>query len=136
MEASPEVGAVIRGWFEAVSTGDPSWVDRHVSRQPSVRLVGTDPNEWLQGEAVAGFMRTEASNLAGMATFAIGEVEAYREGSVGWGLARPQITFSDGTVVSPRWSGIFHQEEGSWKLVQLHASIGLGNEEIGFNTQP
>ena len=28
-----------------------------------------------------------------------------------------------------RFSGVFHQEDGAWKMVQFHLSIGAMNEE-------
>jgi hypothetical protein len=64
MERSPELEKIIVGWFEAVSRGDTSRVDHHVSQQARVRLVGTDPNEWLDGEQVAEFLKEEAKALA------------------------------------------------------------------------
>jgi hypothetical protein len=130
MEASPELRDIIAGWFQAVSTGDSSWLDRHVSHQEGVRLVGTDPAEWLAGEEVVGFMKQETEALAGGITIAVDDVEAYREGTVGWGMARPTMTFADGAQFSPRWSAVFHLEDDDWKLVQVHASVGIPNEEV------
>ena len=131
MERSPELEQIIGGWFQAVSHGDTSWVDRHVSQQARVRLVGTDPNEWLDGEQVAEFLKEEAKALAPMGVkVAAGEPEACREGTVGWGVTRPTLTLPNGKEISPRWSAVFHQEDGQWKLVQLHASVGIPNEEL------
>ena len=46
------------------------------------------------------------------------------------GVTRPTITLPDGRPASPRWSAVFHREDGEWRLVQLHASIGVPNEEV------
>jgi ketosteroid isomerase-like protein len=135
MNTSDELRDVIAAWFAAVATRDTSWVTRHVSRAPGARLVGTDPAEVLAGEAVARFLETEARNLHELVRVSAGEVEAYEEGSVGWGLAQPVITFADGSTARPRWSAVFHREDGAWRLVQLHASIAVGNEEVGFESQ-
>ncbi len=130
MQASTELRNIIAGWFESVSRGDPSWTDRHISRKDGVRLVGTDPSEVLEGEKVAEFLREEVKAMGGVVKASLGEVEAYQEGSVGWGLARPTLTLPDGRQVSPRWSAVFHQEDEAWKLVQLHASVGVSNEQL------
>ena len=45
----------------------------------------------------------------------LGETEAYQEGTVAWGLARPTLIMPNGQQVSPRWSAVFHQEDGEWK---------------------
>lgn len=128
MEPSHEVRDVIAGWFQAVVKGDVTWRDRHVSSLPDIRIVGTDPDEWLRGEAAFAFLRDEAASVGGKVKIIIREVEGFREGSVGWGVAIPEITLQDGRKVTPRWSAVFHLENDTWKLVQLHASIGISNE--------
>lgn len=92
--------------------------------------MGTDPNEWLEDEKVVEFLREEVKALGGVVKVELGEVEAYQEGSVGWGLASPTLIMPNGQQISPRWSAVFHQEDGGWKLVQLHASVGIPNEEL------
>ncbi len=129
MEPSPELREIIVGWFEAAAIGDVSWRDRHVSRQAGMRIVGTDPKEWLHGEQAYAFLKEEAERVGGKIKVIVPDAEAFTEGDVGWGVARPVITLPDGAQVSPRWSAVFHREEGQWKLVQLHASIGVSNEE-------
>lgn len=68
--------------------------------------------------------------MGGVVQASPGDVEAYQEGSVGWGLARPTLTMPDGSQIAPRWSAVSHREDGTWKLVQLHASVGISNEEL------
>ena len=128
MQPSAELRDVITGWFKAAESGDAAWRDRHVSNHPSLRIVGTDPDEWLKGEPAYAFLKNEAATVGGRVKVKILEVEAYEEGSVGWGLALPEITLLDGQKVTPRWSAIFHREDGKWRMVQLHASIPVGNE--------
>jgi adenylate cyclase len=130
MQASAELRNIINAWFESVANGDISWADRHISRQAGVRLVGTDPTEWVAGEQVAEFLKDEVQAMGGVVQVSLGETEAYQEGSVGWGVARPTLTLPHGKQFSPRWSAVFHQENGEWKLVQLHASVGIPNEEL------
>ena len=130
MQPSPELRSVINGWFESVANGDTSWPDRYVSQMAAVRLVGTDPNEWVAGEKVAAFLKEEAGAMGGVVRISLGETEAYQEGSVGWGITQPTLVLPNGKQFSPRWAAVFHQEAGEWKLVQLHASVGIPNEEL------
>jgi len=127
MTPSADLRDIITGWFAAAESGDASWRDRHVSKDPHLRIVGTDPEEWLTGQAAYDFLRREAETVGGRLTVRVVEVEAFAEGSVGWGVAAPEITLSDGRRVTPRWSAVFHKEDNAWKLVQLHASIAVGN---------
>jgi hypothetical protein len=130
MEPSQELRDLIAGWFQAVERGDASWADRYVSRQSGARIVGTDPNEWMDGEQGAAFLSEEARALGGQVKVEMSDLEAFREGSVGWGIARPTITLPNGNQFSPRWAAVFHQENGEWRIVQLHASAGIPNEEV------
>lgn len=134
MEPSSELRDIIVNWFKAAAAGDASWRDRHVSRHPNLRIVGTDPDEWLDGEHAYSFLKDEAENIGGKVQVEVPEAEAFVEGSVGWGVARPVITLGDGRKVSPRWSAVFRREEDGWKMVQLHASVAIGNEQAFGDT--
>lgn len=129
MQDSPDLRNIITGWFDAVAKGDAGWPDHHVSRVSGLRIIGTDPEEMLQGATAYEFLKSEAETLGGKVTIEVKDVEAFEEGSVGWGLALPEITFGNGVKVMPRWSAVFHKEAEDWKLVQLHASLGRPNAE-------
>jgi hypothetical protein len=134
MQADVSLRAVISGWFESIVAADNSWRDRHVSSDPDLRIIGTDPTEWLSGGPAFAFLKGEAEAVGGKVRIDIGDVEAFSQGDVGWGAARPKIALPDGSVVNPRWSGVFRCEDGAWKLVQLHASIAVGNAEAFGDT--
>lgn len=132
MEPSPELRELVLAWFDAASRGDESVIDRHVSLDPAVRLIGSDPGEWFAGPAVADFLRGEVRGSGGAVRFTAHDPEAFSEGTVGWATTRLTITLPDGRSVSPRWSSVFHREDGVWKFVQTHASIAISNAEVGW----
>ncbi len=132
MERSQELEDLVRAWFEAASKGDASLIDRHVSRDSGARLIGSDPTEWLAGERVAEFLRGEVEGAGGKATFSPSETEAFSEETVGWATTRLTIRLADGRSVSPRWSAVFHREDGEWRFVQTHASIAVPNDQVGW----
>jgi hypothetical protein len=66
MQPSSELRGIITAWFESVVKGDPSWVDRYISRKAGTRLVGTDPSELLAGEQVAEFSKEETKAMGGV----------------------------------------------------------------------
>ena len=129
MEQDGSLRSVIVGWFESIVNADDTWRDRHVSRDPDLRIVGTDPAEWLKGDAAYAFLKGEADSVGGHVRIDVREVEAFSQGDVGWGVARPVIELPDGNTVAPRWSAVFRKENGNWMMVQLHASIAIGNAE-------
>jgi len=133
VEESAAIQQIVLDWFAAASNGDASMVERHVSADPRARLVGSDPAEWLQGGAdIAAFLRGEAEGSGGAARFSPADIEAYEEGSVGWAATKLTISLPDGRSVSPRWTAVFHRENGVWKFVQTHASIPIPNDDIGW----
>ena len=81
---------------------------------------------------VAQFLRSEVEGAGGDVSFAPADTEAFEEGTVGWATTNLTITLPDGRHISPRWSAVFHREDGVWMFVQTHASIGVGNEDVGW----
>ena len=133
MDRSPEIEQLVTDWFGAATKGDASLVSEHVSPGEGTRLIGSDPGEIFQGgAAVVEFLTGEVKSGGGQATFEPQDIEAFSEGSVGWATTSVTITMPDGRHVSPRWSAVFHREDGVWKFVQTHASIAVPNDQIGW----
>jgi ketosteroid isomerase-like protein len=131
MEQSDELRDLTLRFYEAATTGDLSFVDRHVSRQEGAVFVGTDPDEWWEGyESLREAMRTQSEAIEGM-RIVPGELQAYREGNVGWVVDRDaSFRLPDGTQIPFRNTVVFRREDGEWILVHGHSSIGVRNEEM------
>ena len=54
--------------------------------------------------------------------------KAFTEGTVGWAADRPTFVVG-GKEIPLRLTLVLHREGGEWKVVQLHSSIGVPNEE-------
>jgi hypothetical protein len=85
------------------------------------------------GSNVAEFLTGEVEGAAGKFRFTPSETEAFEEGTVGWAATKLTITLPDGQRVCPRWTSVFHREGGVWRFVQTHASIGVANEDVGWD---
>jgi hypothetical protein len=129
MQRSEELRDLVLASWEAYSGGDTSFIDRYTSTQEGVRLVGSDPEEWFEGERVAEVLKEEMEE-GGVTVSPGGEVDAFVEGDVGWVSGRPVWVLEDGTRIPTRTTAVFHREEGEWKMVQLHTSVGVPNEEL------
>jgi ketosteroid isomerase-like protein len=131
MELSDELRDLTLRFYEATTTGDLSFFDRHVSHlEEGVVFVGTDPDEWWEAfEAFREAMRAQSEGMRGM-RIVPGELQAHREGEVGWVVDRDaSFELPDGTQIPFRSTLVFRREEGEWKLVHLHSSLGVRNEE-------
>lgn len=127
MEHSPELKAVMLRYYEAMSQGDVGFMDRILSSQREVLMIGTDPNEWWVDPATIN-QTLKAQAQAGIKVLS-GDLFAYREGAVGWVADRGKFVLPDCTEASFRWTAVFLQEGDEWRLVQGHASIGVPNVE-------
>ncbi|MDQ3587026.1 MAG: nuclear transport factor 2 family protein [Actinomycetota bacterium] len=128
MDRSPELRDLVLRFYEALSNGDASFIDSHFSVAQAARGVGTDPEEWWQGPRVADAWKEQLKAMGGAMPLVPGEPEAYVEGTVGWVADRPTLQLEGGAVPA-RLTLVFHQEDGEWKLVQTHGSLGVPNEE-------
>lgn len=111
------------------STGDSSVVDRAVSTDDSAVAIGTDPREWWWGEDISRAFKAQAKELSQAGVkFNMQDLAAFSEGDLGVVSARPAFTTPNGDA-ELRVTGAFKRQNGDWKLVQWHASIGISNEE-------
>ena len=131
LEPSDELRDLTLRLYEAEATGDISFIERHFSRQQGAVYIGSDPNEWWEGfEAFVEAMRAQSEAMGGMQIVS-GQLQAYREGSGGWSIDRDALfRLPEGTEIPFRNTCVFHQEDGEWKLIHGHTSIGVRNEEM------
>ena len=130
LEPSAEIKASVLAFYEALGKGDNAAIGRLVSRADQALVVGTDPAEWLVGHAtITSIIKSQMEEMGGGFRFEAGDVQAYREGSVGWAADQPTLAMPDGSSVPMRLTGVFHNEDGGWKAVQVHLSLGVGNED-------
>jgi hypothetical protein len=129
MQRAPELEAFLATIYAGMSSGDLDEFARLFER--SALGIGTDPSEWWTGDGVfARAFVTQLREMREMGGLALtpGETEAYREGSVGWIADRATAQLGDMTIPM-RITVVCHQDGGGWKVVQWHASLGVGNEE-------
>ncbi len=128
MEPSSSITASLTSLFEAVTSGDGDAIAQQTTAGPGLVFIGTDPDEWFEDLAPVRAM-LEAQAGAGV-TVCHGPIKAYEEGTVGWAADQGHFVLPDGSEVPFRVTAVFHREDGSWKLVQEHASVAMPNEEV------
>jgi adenylate cyclase len=53
-----------------------------------------------------------------------GELLAFECGEVGWTVDRPTIELATGERFETRLTFVFHREDGAWRIVHAHTSVG------------
>ncbi len=130
-EPNAELRAVLMRWMKSLGQRDFATVANLLSSDESMVYIGTDGGESWRGSDIA---RVFAAHLEEMPPFTIEfdpeTIVAYSEGSVGWGAATGTAVFNDLEPVEVRNTSVFALEDGVWRFVQVHNSVGRANEEV------
>ena len=130
VERSPELEQLVRDMIDAIQRSDMDAIERTTSRDPGTLSIGSDPGEWAEGyDAIIQVFRDSTPEGPLQVRVGLEDVKAYRESSVGWAAGRGYFEMQ-GKRVPVRMTAVLHQEDGEWKAVQSHASIGVPNEEM------
>ena len=129
-EPSPEIEQVLRDTLDALARSDVEWIGRRTSRDPCVLGIGSDPAEWAEGYDNLMPVWGESTPDAEFGVkVGLDEVRGFREGSVGWAAGHGYFEMA-GKRRGVRMTAVLHVEDGEWKTVQAHASIGVPNDRM------
>jgi SnoaL-like domain len=124
MQQSGDVREAMLRFCDRLSAGDVASFDELVSREAAL-IIGTAPGEWVDDRDRMKFgfeaegVRLEPDDPLG-----------YEEGSMGWVVDQPTFFFPDGSAIQTRLTAVMRQEDGRWKLVHAHFSVGVPDEEV------
>ena len=111
----------------AISDGDVAVLERHTSRHPGTAFLGTDPDEWWTD--LAGLRHALVGQREAGVEFILGDPVAYQQGEVGWAVDH-RMRFRVGEQEGPfRMTVVYRREDGVWKMVHFHSSIGVPNAD-------
>jgi adenylate cyclase len=130
MEPSEEVRRVVERWMAGISCADRDAVLARLSKHPGTLLIGTDPNEWWQGDEVRAVFGRQIEEI-GAHPITWEKIDTWEEGGFGWASGKLMIDWA-GTSREARWTSVLHLERGEWKIVQAHLSLPQANEAIGL----
>ena len=106
-------------FYGALRAGDAAAFDDVVSADAATVFIGSAPGEWITDRELlrAGFrppgVRIEDA-----------DPQAWCEGSIGWAADQPTMFFG-GDPVRTRLTSVWRLEEGGWRMVHMHVSLGV-----------
>jgi hypothetical protein len=126
MQQSAEVRDAMLRFYDRPSASDVGSFDELVSQESATLIIGTAPGEWVtERERMRFGFETEGFRIEA------GEDPAgYEVGSLRWFVDEPTFFFPDGSSMDTRLTAVMHQEDGRWKLVHMHVSVGVPDEEV------
>ena len=130
MERSEEVKQALLSFYEALAQGDDAAMEQLCTHQEGVMLFGTDPHErWTDHATILRAFHIQVQEMGGGLPIRASHPQAFAEGSVGWADDQPMFDAGEGQQFPMRFTVVFHQEGGAWKMVQGHLSIGVSNQD-------
>lgn len=124
MEESAELREAMLRFCDRLSASDVGSFDELVSQEANL-IIGTAPEEWVEDRERMRFgFETEGFRLEA------GDPRGYEEGALGWVVDQPTFVFPDGSTFQTRLTAVMGQEEGRWKLVHAHFSVGVPDDEV------
>ena len=126
MRESAAVRDAMLRFYDRLSANDVASFDRVVSSDPATLVIGTAPGEWVTERPSLRFgFETEGVRIDPGPN-----PRGYESGSMGWVVDEPTMFYPDGSAIKTRLTSVLHDEDGDWKLVHMHVSVGVPDEEV------
>jgi ketosteroid isomerase-like protein len=119
MRESESIAAVLDEFADAANRGDAEAMLALHSSDPRALLIGTDEGESYDFATYAAWVREHVSGFR----VELSDDRAYEEGDVGW-IAAVMTVIAGDRRMTTRLTGVLHREDGRWKFVQRHVSVG------------
>jgi uncharacterized protein (TIGR02246 family) len=126
--AQDEVRAVLDQLLEAQNAGDAERTRALLSERPDAVHIGSDAEEWWTSKRLVDAVDAAAGgdDIQAVAD----DIEVHVQGDVAWAEGRGRFTSAGGGERPVRMTAVLVREDGQWKVVQSHASIGVPNTDI------
>jgi hypothetical protein len=125
MRQSAKVRDAMLRFYDRLSASDVESFDELVSQEATL-IIGTAPGEWVTERERMRF----GFEAEGVRLQAGDDPAGYEEGALGWFVDEPSFFFPDDSAMSTRLTAVVRQEDGRWKLVHMHVSVGVPDEEV------
>jgi hypothetical protein len=126
MEGSIPVRDALLRFYDRISASDVGAFDELVSSDPATLVIGTAPGEWVTERDRLRFGFEAEGLRIEPGPSPIG----YEEGGLGWVADEPTYFFPGGSSMRTRLTAVLHREDGLWKVLHLHVSVGVPDEEV------
>lgn len=108
----------------------PTALANMVSSDPSVRMILASDDQWYSGGPTVASVLTKRSQVLGILRAEFDRLEAYEAGDFGWAAAELTATIKDGEPVVFRHTLTLVLDEGVWRIVQMHTSVGVPQADV------
>jgi hypothetical protein len=125
MERSTDVRDAMLRFYDRLSAGDVASFDDVVAPDAAL-VIGTAPGEMVTERDRMRF----GFEAEGVRLETGGVAVGYAEGTMGWVADEPTFFFPDGSAMKVRLTGVLRADAGTWKMVHMHVSVGVPDDEV------
>ena len=129
IEKSPELEAVTRRLWTLYGSGSAKATANLISAHPDVRFILSADDAWIAGSDGILDVIGERSSRMDIERVEMDRLEAFEVGEFGWAAGAVTVFFASGESSSFRSTITYLLEEGVWRAVQVHTSVGVPDEE-------
>ncbi len=133
IKRSPEIEAVVRRLWDSFVVGSEAAIRNLTSAHPSYRMILSADDQWFSGPGLAP-MLAERGKLMEIERFEFDRLEAFEAGDVGWAASNVTVTMRTGDRPGEpkffRSTVTFVMEDGIWKAIQIHTSVGVPQADV------
>jgi len=121
-----EVRAALDEMLDAQNAGDAARLRSMLSERPDAVHIGTDADEWWTSKQVTDSVADTSDDIMVVTD----DIDVHVQGDVARAEGRVRFTNSSGGERPVRMTGVLVREDGHWRVVQSHASIGVPDAGI------
>ncbi|HEY0937354.1 MAG TPA: nuclear transport factor 2 family protein [Trebonia sp.] len=129
MDRSPEVEQLAVAWLAGMKAGDPVAVAGLFTASEATTVIGNGADQWFTGDAYTRKRLDDSIGENGGIPFEPGSPAGWARGDTGWFADQVTIVFPARTIPL-RMTGVAVREQGTWRLVQLHVSAAVSDEDL------
>ena len=115
-------------YFDALVSRDVDRLSGMMSSAEFYVKIGTDAGEVIEGgENALGYYRHHAASTEDF-SIALEKLDVQERGNVAWFYTRQQWRLKwcgKREELGMRMTGVLEKEDGHWRFVQIHASVGV-----------
>lgn len=119
----------LASFYEAFCSHDPERFAASLANGDGVSVIGSAPEEGH--ETREAWIETYAKQIPELGLRLEGgpAPRGYAEGGVGYAVDRPRFVLPNGSFLPTRLTAVLRDEEAGWKIVHLHFSVGVTDED-------
>jgi hypothetical protein len=129
MDRSPEVEHLAIAWLASMKAGDTVAVASLFAACEATTVIGNDADQWFTGDAYTRKRLDNSIGENGGIPFEPGSPIGWAQGDTGWFADQVTIVFPAKTIPL-RMTGVALRQDGMWRLVQLHVSAAVSDEDL------